>query len=357
MMIGIELSQRLCSVARCGPCKHLSLAIVLVASAALVGCEAEEIDDQDVSGLKVSLSDYRYGTQEIGSRTPQVFEISNVGVDTYPITSVVVGGEHASDFEMIDLPDTTLEPGDQMQIEVAFSPVGEGPRNALLNLNYSVIAGFGSNTVESIYYSARTAEDSGDTVGAAFEYRRYLAGGNNTDNRARAIIKATFLEEADVYGTGSDFYIYREALNQRDSGDPDAAVESLQALLEDYPDSYLADDSQYMIAYINLVDLYNYEEAYNGMQMLIDTQPDSSYVDTALYSQGLAQSELGNVAEAEEIFISLKDRHTGISLDLFEMSFPKDNYVSRLWYEKAEEQIEVIEKEETTNVSDFVDGP
>jgi len=341
MMIVTELRRHLRTLTCPGSYKRLSVLIVIAATT-MVGCEGEEIDDEDVTGLKISLSDYRFGSQEIGSRTPQVFEVSNVGVDTYPIGSVAVGGEHAGDFEVIELPETTLEPGDQMEIQVSFSPIGEGPRTATLDLDYAVIAGFGSNTVESIYYSARTAEDSGDTVGAAFEYRRYLAGGNTTDNRARAMIKATFLEEADVYGTGSDFYIYREALNQRDSGDIEGAVVSLRALLEDFPDSYLVDDSLYMIAYIDLVDFNNYEEAYSGMQTLIDSQPDSSYVDTALYSQGLAQAELGNMAEAEAIFTALKDRHTGVKLDLFEMSFPKDNYVSRLWYEKADEQIEEL---------------
>jgi TolA-binding protein len=345
MMIGTVLCHRLPTAKRSGSCTRVSVFIALAAMT-LAGCVAEEEDGvsgQEVSGLQLSLTDYRFGTQEVGSRTPQTFEIANVGVDSYPINSVTMTGEHPNDFELIDLPATTLEPGDRMEIHVAFSPVGEGPRNGTLDVNYSTIAGFGSNAVEAIYYSARTAEESGDTVGAAFEYRRYLAGGNSTDNRARAIIKATFLEEADVYGTGTDFYIYREALNQRDSGDVAGALDSLQALLEDYPDSYLADDSQYMIAYMNLVDLSDYEAAYNGMQTLIETQPDSSYVDTALYSQGLAQSELGNAEAAEAIFTSLKDRHTGIKLDLFEMSYPKDNYLSRLWYEKADEQIELIE--------------
>jgi len=344
MMIGSELRYRLRSMACLRSVKRLSVLIVLAAFT--IACEGEgEIDDQDVSGLKISLADYRFGMQEIGSRTPQVFEISNVGVDTYPLDAVTVVGQNPGDFELSELPLATLEPGDQIEVQVAFSPMGEGQRTASLDIAYSVIAGFGSNTVEAIYYSARTAEDSGDTVGAAFEYRRYLAGGNNTENRSRAIIKASFLEEADVYGTGSDFFIYREALNQRDEGNIDGAIESLQALLEDFPDSYLVDDSQYMIAYINLLDLNNYEVAFNEMQTLIDTHPDSSYVDTAIYSQGLAQAELGNVVEADEIFTSLRDRHTGVRLDLFEMTYPKDNYVSRLWYEKADEQIEMLEQE------------
>ena len=144
-----------------------------------------------------------------------------------------------------------------MEIQVSFSPVGEGPRTGSLDLDFDVISGIGSNTVEAIYYSARTAEDAGDTVGAAFEYRRYLAGGNTTDNRSRAIIKATLFEEADVYGTGSDFSIYREAINQRDSGDIEGAIDSFQALLADFPDSYLADDSPVSYTHLTLPTIYS----------------------------------------------------------------------------------------------------
>ena len=151
MMIGTELRKKLQPVFF----KHSGIRVLLVlAIAAMVGCVGEQIDDADVSGLKISLADYRYGTQVIGSRTPQVFEISNVGVDTYPINSITVGGEHPADFELIDSPETTLEPGDQMEIQVSFSPVGEGPRTGSLDLDFDVISGFGSNTVEAIYYSA-----------------------------------------------------------------------------------------------------------------------------------------------------------------------------------------------------------
>ena len=79
MMIGTELRKKLQPVFF----KHSGIRVLLVlATAAMVGCVGEQIDDADVSGLKISLADYRYGTQVIGSRTPQVFEISNVGVDT-----------------------------------------------------------------------------------------------------------------------------------------------------------------------------------------------------------------------------------------------------------------------------------
>jgi len=96
-------------------------------------------------------------------------------------------------------------------------------------------------------------------------------------------------------------------------------------------------------AYVKMVDLGEYQNAYNDFQVLIDQHPDSNYADTALYSQGLAQHELGNFEKAEEIFVALKDRHTGVKLDLFEMQWPKDNYISRLWFDKTEEQLEQIE--------------
>ena len=91
-----------------------------------------------------------------------------------------------------------------------------------------------------------------------------------------------------------------------------------------------------------MADHGDYQLAYENFQQLIDEHPDSSYLDTALYSQGLAQYELGNVEKAEEIFISLKDRHTGVRLGLFELQWPSDNFLSRLWFAKAEDQIEKI---------------
>jgi len=92
-----------------------------------------------------------------------------------------------------------------------------------------------------------------------------------------------------------------------------------------------------------MVDFGNYQIAYEGFQDLLNEHPESSYIDTALYSQGLAQHELGNVTKAEEIFLALKDRHTGVRLDLFEVQWPKDNYVSRLWFDRSEEQLEEIQ--------------
>ena len=299
---------------------------------------------EEISGLVVSLTDYRFGVQEVGSRTSQTFELSNVGVDTYPINQIAVTGEHAEDF-VGEMPQgIVLEPGDNISLDVVFSPQGNGQRTASLDIDFDTIVGVGSNRDEAIYYRARQSEEAGDFVSAISQYREYLNSGSSTGNRARAVIKLPLLEEADVYGTGSDFGLYNDAINKRDEGDSFAAIQLLEALLRQHTDSYLVDDAQYLRAYIQLADLGEYQEANDNFERLQQEHPDSTYVDTALYSQGLAQYELGNVAQAEEIFLALRDRHTGIRLDLFELQWPKDNFVSRLWFDKTEEQLEEIQQ-------------
>ncbi len=330
-------------------------AIGLLTASVLVACGSEENAEGkllvDVSGLKVSVSDFRFGVQDVGSSTPQLIELQNVGVDTFPINSVVISGDHAQDFMAEAEEGVTLEPGDKFKINVSFEPVAEGQRVGSLDVDYSVIEGIGSNAVEALFYSAREIEDAGDNVAAAQEYRRYVDAGSTTDNKARALLKLTLLDEADIYGVGKDFNLYKSALNLRDDDDLFGAVDSLNTLIEEHSDSYLVDDAQYMLGYIQMFDEGDFASSLETMQVVIDNYPTSSYYDTALYSQGLAEYELGNIERAEEIFISLRDRHTGVQVDLFELQWPKDNYVSRLWFDRADEQLAAIDDEESAEES------
>ena len=323
--------------------------------ALLSSCTGGSDDDPklpEIEGLQVSLTDFRYGVQDVGSFTPQLFQVSNRGVDTYPINSISIAGDNPQDF-VSQIPEgITLEPGDEIEINVAFSPQGAGQRTASLNIDYDTIVGVGSNRVESLYYTARDYEEAGDYVAASSTYREYLNSDATTANKARAMIKLPLLEEADVYGTGSDFGLYKTAIDKRDEGEIQASLQLLEALLRQHNDSYLVDDAKYLRAYIQMVDYGDYQTAYDNFQVLIDQHPDSSYVDTALYSQGLAQHELGNIEKAEEIFISLKDRHTGIKLGLFELQWPKDNYVSRLWFDKSQEQLDELQAENVAAETD-----
>ena len=330
------------------------IATGLMGVALLVACVAEEesekiVSDGNDTGIKVSLTDYRFGVQDVGTSTPQLIEIRNVGVDTFPINGVSISGDNAEDFQVEVQEGVTLEPGDRLKLDVTFEPVAEGQRTASLDIDYSVITGEGSNAVEALFYNAREIEDGGDNLAAAQEYRRYIDAGSTTDNKARAMIKLSLLEEADVYGIGKDFNLYKSALNSRDDGDIVGAKEALNTLINEQSDSYLVDDAMYMLGYIQMVDEGDYGASLATMQSVIDNHPDSSYYDTALYSQGLSESELGNAARAEEIFISLRDRHTGVKLDLFEVQWPKDNYVSRLWFDRADEQLAAIDDDQSAD--------
>lgn len=101
-----------------------------------------------------------------------------------------------------------------------------------------------------------------------------------------------------------------------------------------HSDSYIADDAAYLSAYIELMDKKNYAAAERKMKALRTKYPDSTYYDTALYSEALAHMEMGNRQLARSIFEDLKYRHTGI--DSLGFTFAKDNIISRMWFERAD---------------------
>jgi len=198
MLVNSSFNKRGVSVA-------VSLALILMTSCGGGGGSGTL---EEISGLKVSLTDYRYGVQDLGSLTEQKFELKNVGVDSYPINSVAITGENPEDF-IADLPSgLTLEPGDSIELRVAFSPVSGGQRTASLDIDYDTVVGVGSNRTEALYYSALANEQNGDYMAAVEQYKEYLNSDATTENKARAMIKLPLLEEADIYGAAGDFGLY-----------------------------------------------------------------------------------------------------------------------------------------------------
>ena len=74
-----------------------------------------------------------------------------------------------------------------------------------------------------------------------------------------------------------------------------------------------------------------------SMQTLREQYPDSTYYDTSLYSEAIAQLEIGNDVMAAEILTELRNRHTGLSA--FGIAFAKDNLVSRLWFDRSSQTL------------------
>lgn len=127
--------------------------------------------------------------------------------------------------------------------------------------------------------------------------------------------------------------MYLSAMDLRDNGQFEAASTELEIISSLYGDGYLGDDALYLKGYIQLMDEKNFAEALKTMQQLRRQYPDSTYYDTALYSEAIAEQEMGNLAVAKEILLDLRYRHTGV--DVLGVTLAKDNLVSRLWFDRA----------------------
>lgn len=201
-----------------------------------------------------------------------------------------------------------------------------------------------SNTGDnSIYSQAKALEAEGRYPAAAESYRRFLSSKPSGETKTHAMIKAVVMEESINYGADDLFDRYLLAINQRESGNWQAALVTLDKMLQSDPSHYLADDARYLLAYIQLNDQHAYNVAHQTLGALLELYPDTSYYNTAVFSRGIAQKKLGNTVLATQHFQELQDRHTGLSLDIFNLRWPQDNFVARLWFTRAHEELVALE--------------
>lgn len=296
--------------------------------------------------LFISRPELYFSTTDIGNSAPWDVQISNRGADRYTIRSVSVGSsslgeaDHVEEFSTDIIQDVVLEPAEAITVGVTFQPITEGRKDASLLIDYETtfLVDEAVNVNEQNYYKAKDLEDDGDYQAARQSYDDYLQGQPVTSNKRKAAIKLPVISESDIYGDGEDFELYLSALDLRESGDLDAAETQLDIVQTLYTDGYLADDALYLRGYIQLMDQKDYTAALRTMQELRNRYPDSTYYDTALYSEAIAEQEMGNTAVAREILLDLRYRHTGV--DTLGVTLPKDNLVSRLWFDRASEALE-----------------
>jgi len=283
--------------------------------------------------------DFYFGTRDVGTRASQVIQITNRGGDIYPIETIKVTGDHADEFTTDFFNEIVLNPTEAINLTINFEPLTDGRKSAALDIDFDTIEQVteAQNQHEQTFYKAKDLENEGQFVQSRAAYEDYIQGEPATKNKYKAAIKAPVLKEAALYGDGEDFNLYLNAINARENGDLDKALAELDVLEILHADSYLADDAAYMRAYIHLMDQKDYNTAESSMKKLRDDFPDSSYYDTALYSEGLAHKEMGNRQLARNIFEDLKYRHTGV--DVLGVTLAKDNLLSRMWFERAEREI------------------
>jgi len=283
-----------------------------------------------------------YGTRNVGTRESYSVRIANRGADTYTLNNIMVVGKNAEEFSTPVLNEITLLPAQAASVDVAFLPITEGPKEANFTVDYDTkeLASEADSQTEQSYYEAADLAKSGKLVAARKKYTNYLADDPVTNNKQRAAMRLPIIDEGQNLDTQHELTLYLEAMSERDYNDYARALHILDVLLEKYPDSYIADDAQYLKGYIYLMDLDDPANALRAMQAVRKNYPDSTYYDTVLYSEAIAQNDLGNLLLAKELLLELKLRHTGV--DTLGIQLPKDSLESRLWFDRATDLLNTV---------------
>ena len=326
--------------------KQLSLATASLALLVLQACGGSGSSGPSLGEngtyLHISVPEFYFGTKDVGTEATQSIQIANRGADVYPLKSITIAGDDAEEFSTDVLDDVVLNPAEAITVGITFQPITDGRKFANFVVDYETIQQVDEsvNVNEQNYYQGKALENSGNYRAAAQSYSDYIEGDPVTVNKRRAAIKLPVIQESEVYGDGQDFDLYLSALDLRESGQLEAATTELSVIQSLYADGYLGDDALYLQGYIQLMDEKNYEAALRTMQSLRQQYPDSTYYDTALYSEAIAQQEIGNLLVAREILLDLRYRHTGV--DTLGITLPKDNVVSRLWFDRANTALKAI---------------
>ena len=157
---------------------------------------------------------------------------------------------------------------------------------------------------------------------------------------------AVLQESADA---GASLGVFLRALNLRDNGDMDSALVELGAIASADPAGALTDDALYIMAYLQVMDRYDFAKARESLRTLEERFPESAYTDSAQYLEAIALEQLGNTAAAKTLLMDLRDRHTALNLPM-EFRWPKGTVLSRYWFDRADRRLAIV-KERVTNAS------
>lgn len=133
-----------------------------------------------------------------------------------------------------------------------------------------------------------------------------------------------------------------DALTLRDEGQFDQAVTVLDSIVRNSDADILIDDALYMLAYIQVMDRYDYAAAREALAALQLQFADSSYTDTALYLDAIAMEQQGQTEDARIALMALREKHSALSLP-FHFHWPKGNALSRYWFNRADRRLTIIE--------------
>lgn len=187
------------------------------------------------------------------------------------------------------------------------------------------------------------AAESGNEIDHAIDlYRRYLNENPNSTIKTLVMNRLSVLQEAKRFGVDGALELYLQAMDAREARRFDDAISMLKQIPASFPDSYLNDDALYLRAYIAMMDDYQFAEARELFGQLRSRYPDTTYIDTALYSEAISVEQMGDTEAALKLFEDLRQRHTEFSLSIIGVRWPKSDYLSRYWYDRANNRIGLI---------------
>jgi len=210
---------------------------------------------------------------------------------------------------------------------------------ALLNPVFTASAS--EADAEQAYAAARQQVKAGQFTEALQQLRALQKNYPQFSNISGVKTRIAVLHEADF--AGPELRTFLVALDARDAGDPDMALILLRELVDEHTASPLVDDAIYLMAYVQLMERYDYAAARARLSELRRTHPDTAYRDAADYLNAIALEQSGLTSEAVSQFVELRDRHTSISLP-FGYRLARGNVMSRYWLERADRRLRLLEE-------------
>ena len=104
--------------------------------------------------------------------------------------------------------------------------------------------------------------------------------------------------------------LYKDAFNAMESGDFEKAKNLFQQIVEQYPDSDLADNALYWIGEI-YYSHNDYETAAKYFQDVIDKYPNGNKVPAAMLKLALCYKGMGDIRKAKEILREVINKYPG----------------------------------------------
>lgn len=211
-------------------------------------------------------------------------------------------------------------------------------------LAQKMIQNKGADEVANAYYIlARIYEMESDFTRALEHYDHFLSYRKKAVFSIHASRKRKMIRSAMKHDNTAVLAVFLRAVEERNQGKMQQAIQTCRQLVNDEPKNRLADDALHMIANIMLMDQRNEGAAIAAYSELIARYPYSNYRDHAEFGLGMALEGANQFEKAKLAYGVLRDRHVNIKL-FGRLKLVKDSFQSRYWHKKASDRLVYLEE-------------